>query len=80
MFIGTFQILHIRATKIYRQPRIHRLHFQPRIDNRFVGLGMAHHRCQDKQRVLPFALINPLAVLNQYPAIIVVDKGVRPAL
>lgn len=41
---------------------------------------MAHHAGQDKQRILPFAIVDTFAVFIQNAAIIGVHEGIRAAL
>ena len=56
MFIAALDVFHVRAAIDHRQARTHRLRLGAGIDNRLVGLGVAHDRGQDEKCVFPFTL------------------------
>lgn len=45
-----------------------------------VGLGVAHHRRQDEERVLPFAVVDALALLVRDTSVVGIHERVRAAL
>src|SRR5439155_17857084 len=57
-------------TSSKRQARIDRLHLQPGVTDRLVGLGVAHYAGQDEERIFPLALVDTLPVLVEDTAII----------
>lgn len=80
VLVAAFDVFHIVAAVNEGEPAIDRLRLQAGIADCLVGLGMAHHRGQDEERVLPFALIDALAFPVEDTPVVGVHERVGPAL
>ena len=80
MLVRALDVFDVPAPEDDRQTAVDRLRLQPGIDDRLLGLRMAHDLGQDEERVFPLALVDPLAVLVQDAAVIGIHEGVGAAL
>src|SRR5690606_20409959 len=80
VLVRALDVFHVAAPVDDRQAAVDRLRLQAGIDDRLVGLGVAHHLGQDEERVLPLALVDALAVLVEDAAVIRVHEGIGAAL
>jgi hypothetical protein len=62
VFVRGADVSHIAAAVDDGQAAVERHHLEAGVADRLAGLRAAHHRGQDEQRVLPFALVDAMVV------------------
>jgi len=80
MLVRAFDIFDIVTAKDRRQAAIDTLRLQTGIADSLVGFCMAHDRCQNKECILPLALVDAIAILVENSAIVGIHERVGAAL
>src|SRR6185437_3886841 len=80
VFVRSADVFHVAAPMDEGQAAVERLYLEARVADRLIGFGMAHHRGQDEERVLPFALVDAAPVLVPDAAVVCIHERVTAAL